>query len=63
LTFATRTAPLCSSRWNYRKYRKSEAVTELIEFPDRTHWLIADTGWEEVADAVLTWAEHHQKPA
>jgi alpha-beta hydrolase superfamily lysophospholipase len=50
-------------RWNYRKYRNSEAVTELMEFPDRTHWLIADTGWEEVADAVLTWAEHHQKPA
>ena len=50
-------------RWNYRKYRRSEAVTELMEFPDRTHWLIAPSGWEEIADAVLSWAEHHKKPA
>jgi len=50
-------------RWNYRKYRRSEAVTELMEFPDRTHWLIAATGWEEVADTVLDWAEHHKNPA
>jgi alpha-beta hydrolase superfamily lysophospholipase len=40
-------------RWNYRKYRRSEAVTELMEFPDRTHSLIAASGWEEIADAVL----------
>ena len=32
-------------------------VTELLEFPDRTHWLIAAPGWEEVADAVLGWVE------
>jgi alpha-beta hydrolase superfamily lysophospholipase len=50
-------------RSNYRKYRHSAAVTEFIEFPDRTHWLIAAPGWEEVADAVLAWAEKHQKPA
>ena len=50
-------------RSNYRKYRNSTAVTELMEFPDRTHWLIAAPGWEEVADSVLAWAEHHRKPA
>lgn len=50
-------------RSNYRKYRRSTAVTELIEFPDRTHWLIAAPGWEEVADSVLAWAERHRKPS
>ncbi len=50
-------------RWNYRKYRHSGAVTELMPFPDRTHWLIAAPGWEEVADAVLAWAEQHGRPA
>jgi hypothetical protein len=34
-----------------------------MEFPGRTHWLIAAPGWEEVADMVLAWAEGHQKPA
>ena len=42
-------------RSNYRKYRHSPAVTELLEFPDRTHWLIAAPGWDEVADAILGW--------
>ena len=50
-------------RWNYRKYRRSAAVTELMGFPDRTHWLIAAPGWEEVADKVLDWAETHRTPA
>jgi alpha-beta hydrolase superfamily lysophospholipase len=50
-------------RSNYRKYGRSGAVTELLEFPDRTHWLIAAPGWEEVADKVLDWAERHRKTA
>ena len=50
-------------RWNFRKYRRSKAVTELVEFPDRTHWLIAAPGWDEVADQVLGWAESHSKSA
>jgi alpha-beta hydrolase superfamily lysophospholipase len=48
-------------RWNYRKYSHSSAVTELLEFPDRTHWLIAAPGWEEVADAILGWIEKRSK--
>jgi alpha-beta hydrolase superfamily lysophospholipase len=65
ITAATRDRAVDAStiRWNYRKYRRSAAVTELMEFPDRTHWLIAAPGWEEVADKVLDWAEAHRKPA
>ena len=48
-------------RATFRKYHRSTAVTELMEFPDRTHWLIAAPGWEEVADAILSWVEKHQK--
>ncbi len=44
-------------RANYARYRRSPAITELLEFPDRTHWLIAAPGWEEVADAILGWVE------
>lgn len=65
ITVASRDRAVDAStiRLNYRKYRRSAAVTELMEFPDRTHWLIAAPGWEEVADSVLAWAEQHRSPA
>ena len=38
-----------------KKYRHSNAVTDLHEFPDRAHSLTIDSGWREVADVVLAW--------
>ena len=38
-----------------KKYRHSNAVTELHEFPERAHSLTIDSGWREVADVTLTW--------
>jgi len=32
-------------------------VTDFIEFPGRTHFLIAQPGWEEIADYSLTWLQ------
>jgi alpha-beta hydrolase superfamily lysophospholipase len=37
-------------------YAKSGAVTEYKLFPSRSHWTIAEPGWEEVADYALEWA-------
>ena len=37
-------------------YAKSGAVTEYKLFPGRSHWTIAEPGWEEVADYALEWA-------
>jgi hypothetical protein len=34
-------------------------VTELKEYPDRTHYTCGDTGWEPVADYALDWAVRH----
>src|SRR5205085_1294894 len=45
------------NRSNYRKYRNAPSRTDFREFPGRSHWIIAEPGWEEVADAVLAWAE------
>ncbi len=45
------------NRSNFRKYRRSPAVTDFEEFSGRTHWLIAGPGWEEVADVVLDWLD------
>jgi hypothetical protein len=42
-------------RRTFRAYRASPARTELRTFPGRTHWLIAQDGWEEVAQGCLDW--------
>ena len=43
-----------------RAYRKSTAVTEYKEFPGRTHFIIAQPGWQEVADYALAWAQDQE---
>jgi alpha-beta hydrolase superfamily lysophospholipase len=54
------TVPATISKQTQRLYRKSPAVTELKEFPDRGHSLGIDSGWEEVADYVLEWLERQK---
>lgn len=40
---------------NDKKYLGSETRTDFNEFPGRTHWIIAQPGWEEVAQYCLDW--------
>jgi len=51
------TVPEAMTKSTYKKYRKSEAETELVEFEDRGHSLTVDHGWPEVADHILNWLE------
>jgi pimeloyl-ACP methyl ester carboxylesterase len=44
---------------NFKLYRKTKAVTEYKEFPERTHYTLGQEGWEEVADYALEWALRH----
>jgi dipeptidyl aminopeptidase/acylaminoacyl peptidase len=39
----------------YRAHLASPARTDLRTFPGRTHWLIAQQGWQEVAQGCLDW--------
>lgn len=39
----------------YRAHRASPARTDIRSFPGRTHWLIAQDGWQEVAQACIDW--------
>ena len=41
------------------KHYKSNTITEIKEFPGRSHLMPAQTGWEEVADCALEWAVEH----
>ena len=51
------TVPEAISKSTYKKYRKSEATTDLVEFEDRGHSLTIDHGWKDVADHVLSWLD------
>jgi pimeloyl-ACP methyl ester carboxylesterase len=39
----------------WRAYRKAGAPAELATFPDRSHFLFAEQGWQQIADSVLGW--------
>jgi alpha-beta hydrolase superfamily lysophospholipase len=41
---------------NFQLYRNSPAITEYKEYPGRTHYTLAQDGWEDVADDALDWA-------
>ena len=45
------------NRSNFKKYRRAPSRTDFKEFPGRSHWIIAEPGWEEVADHAISWAE------
>jgi non-heme chloroperoxidase len=53
------TVPPAISRATVKQYRGSPAVTDYQEFPDRGHTLALDSGWRDVADAVLAWLKDH----
>jgi pimeloyl-ACP methyl ester carboxylesterase len=58
-----RTVTTGMNRSNYQKYKKkSSATTEFHEFPGRSHFLICEPGWEEVADFALGWARQNARP-
>ena len=39
----------------------SPAIVEYKEFPGRTHRIVSQDGWEEVADYALEWAVSHAR--
>lgn len=47
---------------NFHLYDNTPAVTEYREFPGRNHWLIADSGWQEVAGYILSWLQKSGQP-
>jgi hypothetical protein len=45
------------NRRNHRAYRRSTARTDYREFPGRVHWIIAQDGWQEVAEHIAGWLD------
>jgi len=53
--------PAVLSRKIFRRHCASPAITAYKEFPGRSHYLIAEPGWQEVANYALTWALAHAR--
>jgi pimeloyl-ACP methyl ester carboxylesterase len=53
-----RISPPSVNRSNLKKQRKASSATEYKEYAGRCHFPGQD-GWEEVADAALSWAAEH----
>ncbi|MEV0247329.1 alpha/beta fold hydrolase [Nocardia sp. NPDC050712] len=52
-------APPAIQKAALRKYAAGTALVERVEFPGRSHRLVSQNGWEEIADYALTWALDH----
>ncbi len=48
--------PASMVRENFNRYARSRAITELREFPGRSHLIAIQDGWQEVAEYALSWA-------
>lgn len=53
--------PAGLSRTMFRKHRASPCLSAYKEYPGRSHYIIAEPGWLEVASYALTWALAHSR--
>ena len=53
------TVPWAITNAAYQKQRANPTVTEIEEMPGRGHSLVIDSGWEQVADAALTFVQKY----
>ena len=49
------TVPDKVTRSTLKQYRDATAVTELEQFEGRGHSLTVNSGWKDIAEAVLEW--------
>ena len=47
------TVPWAIANASYKRQKRNEGVTEIVEIPNRGHALTIDSGWREVADKAL----------
>ena len=51
------TGPWAIANASFKKQKKNEGVTEIVEMPNRGHALTIDSGWREVADTALAFVK------
>jgi non-heme chloroperoxidase len=51
------TVPWAIANASYKKQKRNDGVTEIVEIPNRGHALAIDSGWREVADKALAFVK------
>jgi pimeloyl-ACP methyl ester carboxylesterase len=51
------TVPWSIANASYKKQKRNDGVTEIVEMPNRGHALTVDSGWREVADKALAFVK------
>jgi pimeloyl-ACP methyl ester carboxylesterase len=51
------TVPWAIANASFKKQKRNEGVTEIVEMPDRGHALTIDSGWREVCDTALAFVQ------
>jgi pimeloyl-ACP methyl ester carboxylesterase len=51
------TVPWAIANASFKKQRRNQGVTEIVEVPNRGHALTIDSGWGEVADTALAFVK------
>lgn len=51
------TVPWAIANASFKKQQRNDGVTEIVEIPNRGHALTIDSGWREVADTALAFAQ------
>jgi hypothetical protein len=54
--------PWAIANASFKKQKRNDSETEIIEMPDRGHALVIDHGWREVADTALSFIGRFVKP-
>jgi pimeloyl-ACP methyl ester carboxylesterase len=52
-------SPASVIRANHHLYGQSKAVTDYKEFPEHSHYILGEKGWEDAADYAMEWATAH----
>src|SRR4051794_13371409 len=56
------TVPWAIANASFKRQKRNEGVTEIVEMPNRGHALVIDSGWREVADTALGFVKRFVKP-
>jgi non-heme chloroperoxidase len=56
------TVPWAIANASFKKQKRNDAVTEIVEIPGRGHALTVDSGWREVADTALAFVRRFVEP-
>ena len=52
-----KTVPASLAHKQYKKYEKSDAKTDYLEFAGRPHLMMVAEGWEEIAASIESWLD------